>query len=70
MYVRVYAERDGGIGVTEGEFRPAKAHLDRLGLSKGGGTPRSPSLYSRVCEGVRAPCVRVAMATHPHSPRG
>ena len=40
--MRVYVERNGGIEVTEGEFRPAKAHLDRLGLSKGG-TPPSPS---------------------------
>lgn len=34
----VCREKWRGFGVTEGEFRPAKAHLDRLGLSKGGGT--------------------------------
>lgn len=32
-----------GGGPTEGEFRPAEAHLDRLGLSKGGrGIPLPP----------------------------
>lgn len=34
---------EGEVGRAEGEFRPAEAHLDRLGLSKGGrGIPPSP----------------------------
>lgn len=43
-----WQRRIGGGGPTEGEFRPAKAHLDRLGLSKGGrGIPLlSPALPS------------------------
>ncbi|KYN42947.1 hypothetical protein ALC56_02751 [Trachymyrmex septentrionalis] len=36
--------RSGGGGPTEGEFRPAEAHLDRLGLSKGGRGIPLPSL--------------------------
>lgn len=37
----------GGGGSTEGEFRPAEAHLDRLGLSKGGRGIPLPLLSTR-----------------------
>lgn len=39
------AER-GEKGETEGEFRPAEAHLDRLGLSKGGREVSPPPSFS------------------------
>lgn len=36
---------EGEVGRAEGEFRPAEAHLDRLGLSKGGrGIPPLPRI--------------------------
>lgn len=41
--------RIGAGGPTEGEFRPAEAYLDRLGLSKGGrGIPLLPPLAPAV----------------------